>query len=109
MQKKPTVGARCSRTNFNFISRTRKSRAASFGFVAKRNSSRPTAIRGNRGSWEGWTRQKRAKKQMRDDFLMVKTFPETRAYPMRLELAGNYSDDAPDFYHRYRVTFYSEE
>jgi len=28
---------------------------------------------------------------------------------MRLELAGNYSDDAADFYHRYRVTFYSEE
>jgi hypothetical protein len=50
-----------------------------------------------------------SKKQMRDDFLMVKTFPETRTYPMRLELAGNYSDDAADFYHRYRVTFYSEE
>ena len=28
---------------------------------------------------------------------------------MRLELAGNYADDAADFFHRYRVTFYSEE
>jgi hypothetical protein len=28
---------------------------------------------------------------------------------MRLELASNYSDDAADFYHRYRVTFYSTE
>jgi hypothetical protein len=45
----------------------------------------------------------------RDDALMLKRFPETRTFPMRLELAGNYSDDAADFYHRYRITFYSEE
>jgi hypothetical protein len=44
-----------------------------------------------------------------DPDLMMKRFPETRTFPMRLELAGNYSDDAADFYHRYRVTFYSEE
>jgi hypothetical protein len=45
----------------------------------------------------------------RDDALMMKTFPEKRTFPMRLELAGNYSDDAADFFHRYRVTFYSQE
>lgn len=45
----------------------------------------------------------------RDDALMMKTFAETRTFPMRLELAGNYSDDAADFLHRYRVTFYSQE
>jgi hypothetical protein len=49
------------------------------------------------------------KRPLRDEALMVKSFPETRTFPMRLELAGNYSDDAADFYHRFRVTFYSEE
>jgi hypothetical protein len=48
-------------------------------------------------------------KPARDDALMLKRCPETRTFPMRLELAGNYSEDANDFYHRYRVTFYSEE
>jgi hypothetical protein len=48
-------------------------------------------------------------RQPRDDALMMKTFAETRIFPMRLELAGNYSDDAADFLHRYRVTFYSQE
>lgn len=48
-------------------------------------------------------------RQPRDDALMMKTFPETRTFPMRLELAGNYADDAADFFHRYRVTFYSQE
>jgi hypothetical protein len=47
--------------------------------------------------------------QMRDEALMVKKTPEMRTFPMRLELAGNYADDAADFFHRYRVTFYSEE
>ncbi|MGT2438154.1 hypothetical protein ACU4GH_22595 [Bradyrhizobium betae] len=45
----------------------------------------------------------------RDGALMMKSFPEKRTFPMRLELAGNYADDAVDFLHRYRVTFYSEE
>ena len=45
----------------------------------------------------------------KDDAMMMKRFPERRTYPMRLELAGNYADDAADFFHRYRVTFYSEE
>ncbi|MHC2842816.1 hypothetical protein [Bradyrhizobium diazoefficiens] len=48
-------------------------------------------------------------RQPRDAALMMKTFPEKRTFPMRLELAGNYSDDAVDFLHRYRVTFYSQE
>ena len=48
-------------------------------------------------------------KQPRDDALMMKKFPETRTFPMRLELAGNYADDAADFFHRYRITFYSHE
>lgn len=48
-------------------------------------------------------------RQPRDDALMMKHFPETRTYPMRLELGGNYADDAADFFHRYRVTFYSAE
>jgi hypothetical protein len=48
-------------------------------------------------------------RQLRDRALMVKMRPEMRTFPMRLELAGNYSDDAADFFHRYRVTFYSEE
>jgi hypothetical protein len=48
-------------------------------------------------------------RQPRDDALMMKTFAETRTFPMRLELAGNYADDAADFFHRYRVTFYSQE
>ena len=48
-------------------------------------------------------------RQPRDESLMMKTFPETRTFPMRLELAGNYADDAADFFHRYRVTFYSQE
>jgi hypothetical protein len=46
---------------------------------------------------------------MKDELLMLKNFPEMRTYPMRLELAGYYSDDAVDFFHRYQVTFYSEE
>ncbi|WIW47408.2 hypothetical protein ML401_04615 [Bradyrhizobium sp. 62B] len=45
----------------------------------------------------------------RDAALMMKSFPEKRTFPMRLELAGNYADDAVDFLHRYRVTFYSQE
>jgi hypothetical protein len=45
----------------------------------------------------------------RDGSLMLKTIPEMRTYPMRLELAGHYADDAADFLHRYRVIFYSEE
>ncbi|MBR0751586.1 hypothetical protein JQ604_05285 [Bradyrhizobium jicamae] len=48
-------------------------------------------------------------KQPRDAALMMKGFPEKRTFPMRLELAGNYADDAVDFLHRYRVTFYSQE
>jgi hypothetical protein len=48
-------------------------------------------------------------RQPRDGALMMKTFPEKRTFPMRLELAGNYADDAADFFHRYRVTFYSQE
>jgi hypothetical protein len=44
-----------------------------------------------------------------DDSLMLKTYPEIRTYPMRLELAGFYSDDADDFLRRYRLAFYSEE
>jgi hypothetical protein len=40
---------------------------------------------------------------------MVKKTPEARTYPMRLELAGFYSEDAADFLRRYRVTFYSGE
>jgi hypothetical protein len=50
-----------------------------------------------------------ALKSMRDDSLMLKKTPEMRTYPMRLELAGYYADDAADFLHRYRVTFYSKE
>ncbi len=46
---------------------------------------------------------------MTNDFLMVKQAPETRTYPMRLELAGYYSDDASDFFQRYRLTFYSDQ
>ena len=46
---------------------------------------------------------------MIDDFLSVKNAPEMRTYPMRLELAGYYSDDANDFFQRYRLTFYSDK
>ena len=46
---------------------------------------------------------------MIDDFLRVKHAPEMRTYPMRLELAGYYSDDAHDFFQRYRLTFYSDQ
>jgi len=48
-------------------------------------------------------------RRSRDDALTMKTFPERRTFPMRLELAGNYADDAADFFHRYHVTFYSQE
>jgi hypothetical protein len=48
-------------------------------------------------------------KRQRDFSLMEKKTPEMRTYPMRLELAGYYSDDATDFLRRYRLTFYSEE
>ncbi len=44
---------------------------------------------------------------MKNNFLMVRDTPETRAYPMRVELAGFYAEDAFDFYSRYRFTFYS--
>lgn len=42
---------------------------------------------------------------------MVKerTKPELRTYPNRLELAGYYSEDAADFYARYRLTYFSEK
>ena len=48
-------------------------------------------------------------RKMRDEALMIKKFPETRTYPMRVELADHYAKDAADFLHRYRVTFYSRE
>lgn len=46
---------------------------------------------------------------MTDNSLRVKQAPEMRTYPMRLELAGYYSDDANDFFQRYRLTFYSDQ
>src|SRR5262249_10336613 len=48
-------------------------------------------------------------RSMKDEALMVKKTPERRTYPMRLELAGYYADDAADFLRRYRGTFYSQE
>jgi hypothetical protein len=45
----------------------------------------------------------------KDYALMEKKVPEARTYPMRLELAGYYADDAADFLRRYRVTFYSKD
>jgi len=48
-------------------------------------------------------------RKIRDEALMIKQSPETRTYPMRVELAGHYARDAADFLHRYRVTFYSRE
>ncbi len=46
---------------------------------------------------------------MTDDFLTIKQAPETRTYPMRLELTGYFSEDAFDFFHRYKLTFYSDQ
>ena len=46
---------------------------------------------------------------MTTDFLMVRDTPETRTYPMRIELAGFYVEDAFDFYRRFKFTFYSEQ
>lgn len=43
-----------------------------------------------------------------DDFLMVQYEPETRRYPTRIELAGFYSQDAADFFKRYKLAFDSE-
>jgi hypothetical protein len=48
-------------------------------------------------------------KLAKDESLFVKKTAEKRTYPMRLELAGFYSNDATDFLRRYRFTFYSEE
>ena len=45
----------------------------------------------------------------KDFSLMEKKIPETRTYPMRIELAGYYYEDAADFVTRYRLAFYSEE
>ena len=41
--------------------------------------------------------------------LFVKRTPEIRTYPMRLELAGFYSEDAADFLRRNRFTVYTDE
>lgn len=45
---------------------------------------------------------------MTDDFLIVRRTPETRTYPMRIELANFYYQDAADFHRRFRLTFYSD-
>jgi hypothetical protein len=45
----------------------------------------------------------------KDESFFLKKTPESRTYPMRLELAGFYSEDAADFLRRYRFTFYSDE
>jgi len=39
----------------------------------------------------------------------VRRKPEMRTYPMRIELAGYYCQDATDFLGRYRLTFYSDQ
>lgn len=46
---------------------------------------------------------------MQRDFLKVKQKPEMRTYPMRLELAGYYCQDAFDFLRRFQLTFYSDK
>ena len=43
-----------------------------------------------------------------DTGLLVKRFAEKRTYPMRVELAGYYAQDAADFLRRYRFTFYAD-
>lgn len=55
------------------------------------------------------TELRKKKRPAKDDSLMVKQTPEMRTYPMRLELAGFYSDDAADFLYRYRSTFHSDQ